>query len=471
MSVTVLTGDCRQLLKSIPANSVQTMITSPPYFGLRDYGTAVWEGGSDPDCTHKPDYVPRSERPVSPKLGVATSYNDSRDEGARAFKKVCGKCGATRIDHQIGLEETLDDFLHEMVTLFQEVRRVLHPSGTVWLNIGDTYNSGTKGGRAATPSKRDFNHGYWNKRGGMGDRHVADSGTKPKDLMMVPALLALALRADGWYLRSDIIWVKKAAMPESVTDRPTSAYEHIFLLSKNRKYYYDSLAVREGSVNPDSRYDHFRSPKYVDQNGASNNSTHQGTYYRGDVDSTTRNARNVWILGPEPFRGDDYLPGVGHFATFPTEVPRRCILAGTSEKGMCPHCYSPWVRSTEPIGEYAEALEGDTWESGGLERGHDKPAGYPRVSKQERTIEWKPSCSCPEHNPVPQMVLDIFGGAGTTGLVADRLGRNATLMELNPAYVTIINRRLSSDAPLFVQLDDDVQKAFAVQTSFMEEGL
>lgn len=299
------------MLPTLDAGSVQCCVTSPPYYGLRDYGVAG----------------------------------------------------------QIGLEPTPDEYVAEMVAVFREVRRVLRDDGTLWLNVGDSYNGGGVGGGAskgvalAGSSNRD--------RQGEERKTLKVAGAKPKDLLGIPWLLAFALRADGWFLRSDIIWHKPNPMPESVRDRPTSAHEHVFLLSKRAAYFYDLEAIREpisdnwvlggGSTAPKNSPERMTGPAkqvrlaYAEPKGA--------------------NARNVWTIATQPYSG-------AHFATMPPDLAERCIKAGTKP--------------------------GDT-------------------------------------------VLDPFGGAGTTGLVADRLNRNAVLVELNPEYRALAQERITDDAPLLAR--------------------
>lgn len=334
MTVTIHGGDARAVLALLPAGSVQCCVTSPPYYGLRDYG----------------------------------------------------------VDGQIGLEPTPDEYVAEMVAVFREVRRVLRDDGTLWLNIGDGYTSGNRGRRA--PDKK-------NPARAMSVRPDTPEELKPKDLQGIPWRLAFALRADGWYLRSDIIWHKPNPMPESVRDRPTSAHEHVFLLSKRDLYFYDADAIREApsaalieQVN--AGYGGKDTKEYAAAGAQSASGTksriienarakidkqrghgrrHAGFNDRWDAMSRDEqmaigsNARNVWTIAPKPFKG-------AHFATMPTTLAERCILAGTKP--------------------------GDT-------------------------------------------VLDPFGGAGTTGLVADRLNRNAVLIELNPDYITLANQRIADD--------------------------
>jgi DNA modification methylase len=237
----ILTGDARALLPTLAAASVDCCVTSPPYWGLRDYG----------------------------------------------------------VDGQIGLEPTPDDYVAALVEVFRQVRRVLRADGTLWLNLGDTY-AGGKIGRA--------------------------DGLKPKDLCGIPWRVAFALQADGWYLRSDIIWAKPNPMPESVTDRPTKAHEYVFLLSKQERYYYDADAIAERCITSDTR-------TWIPANGGNHDDAgvtlrhdggRQGGGQLGNPD--TRNKRTVWTFATLP------TPDA-HFATYPIELPEICIRAGSRENG------------------------------------------------------------------------------------------------------------------------------------------
>lgn len=292
LMITHLLGDCSQVLKALPAASIHCCVTSPPYWGLRDYG----------------------------------------------------------VENQMGLELSIEEFIANMVGVFQEVRRVLRDDGTLWLNMGDNYAS---------------------------QAHIS-AGIKRKDLVGQPWLLAFALRQDGWYLRSDIIWHKPNPMPETVYDRPTKAHEYIFLLSKNERYFYDAEAIRErvsgrahtrgSGINPKSKIptgwetgDGAHTKKigrYKSKQNASFSSAVSGLV-------ENRNKRDVWTVGSKSFKE-------AHFATFPPDLIRPCILAGSPRGGS---------------------------------------------------------------------VLDPFGGSGTTALVAEQEGRDCTLIELNPAYVAIAKKR------------------------------
>ena len=350
MSVSILVGDCRDRLRELAPGSVQSCVTSPPYFGLRDYG----------------------------------------------------------VDGQIGLELTPDAYVQQVVEVFREVRRVLRDDGTLWLNLGDSY-AGSWGaqGRRESDSDEASWHGSQIKNHPKRARQtglIRQAGLKPKDLIGIPWMVAFALRADGWYLRQDIIWSKPNPMPESVQDRCTKAHEYLFMLSKSPSYYYDidailqpiaAASVARLSQNLDGQSGSERIPGKT--NGAmkavsrsSGNLTRKlgsergcpantGSNVCGNVpwEGSSRNRRSVWTVATQPFKE-------AHFATYPPELIEPCILAG------CP--------------------------KGGV-------------------------------------VLDPFFGAGTTGLVADRLGRDCIGIELNPAYADIAKHRLNSDAGMFSRVE------------------
>jgi DNA modification methylase len=323
-----------------------------------------------------------------------------------------------------------------MVEVFREVRRCLHESGTLWLNLGDSYNAqpGQRKATDAAGSKQQTNAGAV----AIGSRNAEE--LKPKDLCMIPWRVALALQADGWWLRSVICWHKKSCMPESVTDRPTNSWEPIFLLAKSARYFYDAEAVKEPSCDPVGSAERYKASFGGAKNQELKDSGQVDTRPIGMRDSFdgTRNQRNVWTLGPEPY-------SEAHFATFPTEIPRRAILAGTSARGCCPKCYAPWVRQIEKDNppndgttdsQYAEGMAANRLamkRQAARERGDE-------FSNKTRTVGWNPSCECGEQ-PIPQTILDPFGGSGTTGQVALELARRAILCELNPEYAKLIERR------------------------------
>jgi DNA modification methylase len=342
VTVTILKGDCRDVLATLPAESVHCVVTSPPYFGLRDYGVAG----------------------------------------------------------QIGLED-FASYIKNLVNVFGECRRVLRKDGTLWLNLGDSYNSiGHK--------KSGSGYGTTGLAGGIAQEHTPLQrentlpGLKHKDLCGIPWRVAMALQADDWWLRQDIIWSKPNPMPESVRDRCTKAHEYLFLLSKSERYHYDADAIAESSITNDPRRPYtsegawemdgrppeqrhggeprsFKGSKFNQGKTAEHQLGRSSSKPRAavaDAPWEKRNRRSVWTVSTQPYTE-------AHFATFPPALIQPCILAG------CP--------------------------KGGT-------------------------------------VLDPFGGAGTTGLVADRLGRNAILIELNPDYADMAERRIRGDAGMFAEV-------------------
>jgi DNA modification methylase len=384
--ISLFCGDCADVLATLPDCSVQTCVTSPPYFGLRDYGTAEWEGG-DAACDHK-----MPSRVDAAKAVATSTLVGSKDTQGHlkepSYRDVCGKCGARRIDRQIGLEATPDEYVARLVAVFRAVKRVLRDDGTLWLNLGDSYagswgnysgqNRGKGDGQRAItvgsmPTKA------WDGR--EGERPAASrkmAGIKEKDLIGIPWMVAFALRADGWYLRSAITWVKGNPMPESVTDRPTSATEMIFLLTKNPTYYYDAVAIAEDGVEPER--------KRLDRIGGANG--HTVRHSPGGMIGATakRNKRNWWHVNTAPFPA-------AHFATFPPKLIEPCILAGTSQRGACGLCGAPWRRVTERTSEIAASHKGSAFN-----RGKTGINGQGRVQAGERfvtvTTGWEPSCAC-----------------------------------------------------------------------------
>lgn len=297
----IYNGDCREVLALLPEKSINCCVTSPPYWGLRDYGTAEWNGG-DPECEHT---ISMPTKWNDPKRGTQVLRPEVANRGRDSDS--CHLCGATRIDQQIGLEQSPDEFVEQMVLVFREVRRVLKDDGTLWLNLGDSYagnnSRASNGGRA----------GFGNPRETVTNR-ISD-GLKQKDLVGIPWRVALALQADGWYLRQDIIWHKPNPMPESVKDRCTKAHEYIFLLSKNPHYYFDADAIKEPAV-------------YAGDNRGARKDSRRGTAMNSMTGATGdfKNKRSVWTVATRPYKG-------AHFAAFPPDLIEPCILAGCPQDG------------------------------------------------------------------------------------------------------------------------------------------
>ncbi len=441
--IRILEGDCRETLKTLDSESVHTCVTSPPYWGLRDYGHAG----------------------------------------------------------QLGLETTPEEYVAKMVEVFREVKRVLRKDGTLWLNLGDNYATKPQGHADAPDPKNPVGRG---RGGAVRPNRLPLVGLKHKDLVGIPWRVAFALQADGWYLRSDIIWAKPNPMPESCTDRPTKAHEYIFLLTKGPKYFYDHEAIKEpavGTTPHDLTGQGWQAPGQAPQSGSrvkkagpnamrgqgsnrpegggranrpgrdmsmvgqsrmatdgdtpdSTNATTGGSFVDGPMES--RNKRTVWTVSTKPFAG-------AHFATFPPDLIEPCILAGTGEQGCCPKCGQSWVRQVKKDRRYdhtttaaGKSKEGPyASQTGEGEGTHDIRHGVcSTTTTTTTTTGFSPGCTCDTGPAVPCTVLDPFGGAATTGLVSDRLGRNAVLCELNPQYVEMAKGRLQADSPLFAQVSE-----------------
>jgi DNA modification methylase len=397
-------GDCLDLLGQLEPSSVHCVITSPPYYALRSY---------------LPDGHPSKEK-------------------------------------EIGSEPTLDAFLATMVAVFRAVWRVLRDDGTLWLNIGDSYSAG-KTGRS--------DHGSGDPKSNLGPKkdglpggtppgpvfqRKAEVGIPPKNLLMVPARVALALQADGWILRSDIIWAKPNPMPESCRDRPTNAHEHLFLFSKRARYFYDGDAVRcpleQSTIERSYAYKDPGASKHFPKGETGDCNPGMGKRYV----PAGRNLRNVWTIPTQAVKHK-------HYATFPEKLVEPCIKAGTSQEGVCVECGAPWERvvERETVAELQAAVGA----------AHDTPKtreirdsgqrndglGYSRKGNAPRspivtTTGWRPTCECKmDFHPQPKtraVVLDPFMGSGTVARVAERLGREWIGFDLDERNAEMCELRL-----------------------------
>src|SRR5574343_372878 len=347
--IKILNMDVIAGLKSLPEKSVHCVVTSPPYWGLRDYG----------------------------------------------------------VEGQIGLEKTPEEYVSKMVQVFREVRRVLRDDGTAWVNMGDNYATGgyEPHDKGAALNGYDCPAGWAAASRGQGAMKIAGvGGLKQKDLVGMPWRLAFALQADGWYLRSDIIWSKPNPMPESITDRPIKSHEYVFLLTKKARYFYDADAVREGYSRDPLTLGNTNRTKIKGIDSMAKGSSDFMVKYGDDseVNPAGRNRRTVWEIATQP-------TPEAHFATFPEALVEPCIKAGTSERGCCSVCGAPWVRVIEK--EIPEARGNKH-----RDNGYVSPSKIPR-SKNDlnpivRTVDWQSACTC-NAETVPCTVLDPFGGSGT----------------------------------------------------------
>jgi DNA modification methylase len=306
-------GDCREIMRKWASQGVkaQTCITSPPYYGLRDYGTGKWIGG-DENCSHKRDSK-HSDKTITGHANKDLTVGDA------IYKSVCPRCGAIREDRQLGLEETPEEYIKAMVEVFRCVWDVLEDDGTLWLNIGDSYYNYRPGKGQALVQQSVANNiqdlpQVCARRGNKLD------GLKEKDLIGIPWMLAFALRADGWFLRQDIIWHKPNPMPESVQDRCTKAHEYIFLLTKSQKYYYDHEAIKDPVKDDWGTRDRANGKYHNEGTGLQPHSGLEKSYEMA-------NKRSVWSVPVKPYTG-------AHFAVFPSELIEPCILAGAPVGGI-----------------------------------------------------------------------------------------------------------------------------------------
>lgn len=392
-------GDCSQVLKELPDSCVQCVVTSPPYFGLRKY-----LGEDDPS--------------IAQEIGSASEP----DCLGWATKQPCGLCYVCRL-----------------VLVFREVRRVLHKSGTLWLNLADSYNAaGRKGHGKIRSQKQKTNRASAKEADAV--RPTA-SALKQKDLIGIPWRVALALQADGWHLRADITWAKENPMPESVRDRPTKSTEHIFLFSKSKHYFYD----RHSELVPMIK----GAAGSTFTNGKTGAVMGDRVSQRPRQDAAGRNLWNWWEV-PLDVPSDQFWKLTSspskliHLAVFPPEIPRRIIRLASPEHGSCSRCLQPWVRTTEVVGT-VQTRNGKTnrlsVEYGGIhrERTHQNVVN---------TTGWKQACRCDGAEPIQAIILDPFSGVATTGLVARQLDRRFMGIELNPEFSAVGRKRIVDDNQL-----------------------
>ncbi len=486
--VVVHVGHVLDVLRRLPEASVHCIITSPPYYGLREYGLPPQVWGGAPDCAHawRTKLLPAGNGMTDSFMRGPSLNRASATRRAHA-SALCAHCGAWR--GSLGLEPSPWLYLEHMVQVFRDVRRVLRPDGTLWLNMGDSYASNAAGPRPQSgfPSERDRAH-----EAICASTAFRNDAIKVKDMLGMPWRLALALQADSWWLRKDVIWAKDNPMPESVADRPTSAHEYLFLLARSERYFYDADAIREphewlgnggrlktpsgwdtgpgahqGLVGRYPRTKTSRAPHAGGRRQAPEPGEPDAFHPRG------RNKRSVWTIPTVPFElelcvacGTVYEPEAyhrlpalededaprrrcrcgahdawaSHFATFPPDLVLPCVLAGTSARGCCPKCGAPWRRLVDRA--YDNPGRRATNGPRSLSR-RDETAGFPvRLELACWTVGWAPACACPSSEPVPCTVLDPFCGSGTALVVAAKNGRDAIGVDLQRQYVPFIQHRL-----------------------------
>lgn len=310
-------GDALAVLRMLETASVQTCVTSPPYYNLRDYGSATWDGG-DAECQHA------ARRCAGPNDKSFTNEGSSRDKPTN----TCRRCGAVRIDDQLGLEATPQEFVAKLVAVFREVRRVLRDDGVVWCNMGNTYSGSGKGARSATAKVgnqiKNTKERFIPTDGDMPTQGRSFEGFPAKCLIPIAWMLGLAMIEDGWILRNDAIWSKPNAMPTSASDRLTVAHEYLLLFSKKQRYYWDAQAIAELATNAGAEITlgpaSFALRQAKGAGIAPSGNGLASTYTVPEM----RNKRDVWEIPTAAFPE-------AHFATYPTELITPCILAGSKE--------------------------------------------------------------------------------------------------------------------------------------------
>lgn len=438
----ILQGNALDVLRTLPTESVQTVVTSPPYYALRNYGLppSIW-GGSD-NCEHIwGDWQESHDEREARIAGKTRTTDRFYGDGSRRYDgnhqkhtagTFCQKCGAWL--GCLGLEPHPSLYVEHLVMIFREVKRVLRKDGTFWLNLGDSYGSGEIGRHDSVQGRLIDGRPVTSKA----TERQRRAGFSSKQKLGMPWRAAFALQDDGWILRSDIIWHKPNCMPESVTDRPTSAHEYLFLFAKSERYTYDSEATKEGVTgNAHVRGGNGVGPKSAPAGSGikSNSSFHAAVTQL----VSSRNKRSVWSIATSPF-------AEAHFATFPPALVEPCILAGTTPCA-CEICGAPWRRIVDRSGGTWEerkekgaparyGLHGAKGIAGG---GSNHDLGAP-VSF---TLGWEPTCRCKENTGAGRcVVLDPFSGAGTVALVASHLGRDYLGVEMNPAYIEMAEQRI-----------------------------
>ena len=432
--ITLLHGHVLDELRTLPDESVHCCVTSPPYFGLRNYGLppSVW--GGDCKCDH--DWT--SRRYYTGKSASAETdeaFSEAGEENAARLPQsrwredaTCAKCGAWR--GCLGLEPTLEMFIEHIVEVMREVRRVLQHDGVCWFNMGDSFAASGRGGGGGSLNDEDVGK----KVDESNNRRKPIEGFKEKDLLLVPSRCAIAMQEDGWYVRSEVVWHKLVPMPESVKDRPTKAHEMVYLLTKSPRYHYDWEAIATDAKNPEDDVRRI-TERASEEHKTMPTDEVNGLRPRANREVRTKvNARDVWSLGPESFPG-------AHFATMPTELAKRCLLSGTP-KAVCSACASAY--------EYEYEYEGSSWEErkeqgAPMRYGLESPKGTAMNKMGQSSIKnRKQVATCQCNAPSARsIVLDPFNGAATTGYVARELGFNYIGIELNPEYLEISKKRLA----------------------------
>jgi len=447
----ILEGDVREVLRHLPDETIHCVVTSPPYWGLRDYGIPPVLWGGDASCPHVWEGVPPRRKRSPEDVGNPKSIQAGH-RGANIklpTTRTCSRCGGWL--GQLGLEPDPELFVDHLASVFDEVRRVLRSDGSLWLNLGDTFHTDSpvrrSSGEAFSPK---WDPSQTRSRGGSRRPAGKFGELKPKDLTGIPWRVAFELRRRGWWLRSDCIWAKRNPMPEPIRDRPTRSHEYVFLLTKSRRYFYDAEAVREPLQESSVRRLRHHLPNPSD-NPAYQSKHPEGDFRRfpmlANTNPSGRNLRSVWRIATQPYPG-------AHFATFPEALPEICIRAGTSERGACAECGTPWARDIRAEGG---GIGHDWHPDKSLAFGRGQGIAAPGIhdgTYRRVDLGFRKRCSCPTEGIVPCLVLDPFVGSGTVLAVARRLGRRCVGIDLNPQYVVLARQRSSTEVAVLAEAEE-----------------
>ena len=478
--INFLQGDVFDNIKKLDDNTIDCVVTSPPYWGLRDYGTASYEGG-DKNCNH-----------TICDSGIDSKKNKNIERPAQHFdKSFCIKCGAKRIDKQLGLEPTYQEHIQNIVELFRAMKPKLKDSATVWLNYGDSYASTVNGTKVKDQVKNKVQFaGKYLIEGD--DRTFRDKpfstiqgSLKPKDLVMIPNRIAIALQDDGWWIRSEIIWHKPNPMPESVSDRPTSCHEKIWLITKSKKYYYDADAIREPlasssltRLNQDIKNQKGSTRGNGEMKSNGNMKAVFGKYQTDENEKKHRQGMSK-TRGSKLVETRPKLPSQKEFVNYlRNKTTLKDLVENTNikkttiehwfrndEVGFAFPSVEDWNKIKDLINDWTDHFNnidyGLTYTETHLDEIKNNPIG--RNKRNVWTVTTKPckeahfatfpkdliepciKAGCPENG----IVFDPFGGSGTTGIVAKSLNRKAILSELNPEYIEIAKARINKEFGMF----------------------
>lgn len=417
----IYNGNCLDVLRSFPDEWIDCVVTSPPYWALRDYGTASWIGGN-PECNHRIDRF--GNRNVTDKTKINQNQQNRISGEFVADGEKCSKCGAIRKDFQLGLEKTYEEYINKLCDIFDEVKRILKPGGAVWVNLGDTY--GTQSG-----AMMEGKFGPKNTN----NQQIIQPKSLHKCLLQIPNRFAIEMVNRGWILRNEIIWHKPNCMPTSVRDRFTVDFEKFFFFVKSKNYYFEPQ-YEDFAENTfvRTKYGNKESSKMMSGNYAVSSDGYNS--YAEKVQEGVipgRNKRTVWTITTKPYRG-------AHFATYPVDLIEAPILS-TCPEFICNECGKARERIIGLGDVICEGGSDSAKMAGNKDSYVDSGTKCKKMTSREHIMKGYSDCGCGAGFR-PGIVLDVFMGSGTTGVGARINNRNYVGIELNPEYIEIAEERI-----------------------------